>query len=239
MISDRMAEVLRSLYASGRGDPATTFAAALGTDDVTVSVVLDAGHTEQLWSSGSTGTQFAEMQRTFGEGPECDAMRSGNAVLVPGLVAVPVERWPLLLPAVAGLPVGAVFCFPLGIGAIQVGVLTALRARPGPLSAEETTDALALASALTTLFLDGEGRRDGRPGVALPPHGWQQAVVHQATGMVSVQLTVSLAAALLRLRATAFSRNQPIVELAQDIVSRRLRFNDSTSGPSEPEESRG
>ncbi|MGW1075725.1 ANTAR domain-containing protein [Streptomyces sp. NPDC002537] len=238
MISDGMAGVLRSLYAFGDADPASAFAEVLGVDDVTVSVVLDAGHTEPLWSSGR-GPDLAELQRTFGEGPEPDATRSGDVVLVPDLGAVPADRWPLLLPAVAELPAKAVFCFPLGIGAIRVGVLTAARARPGPLSGTEVTDALALASALTTLFLDGSGRGDGGLRVAHLPHGWQQAVVHQATGMVSVQLSISLAAALLRLRATAYSRDQSIVELSQEVVSRRLRFNDSTSGLSRPGESRG
>ncbi len=134
----------------------------------------------------------------------------------------------------------AVFSFPLGVGAIQVGTLTLLRARPGSLTDEQLDDALALASALTAIVLE-----DGHPALAAgalsaeSPGQWHQAVVHQATGMISVQLSVPLAEALIRLRAMAFSRDRPIVELSRDVVARRLRFSESTSGPQGPEENRG
>ncbi|MFE7117769.1 ANTAR domain-containing protein [Streptomyces sp. NPDC057654] len=243
MISDRMARVLNMLYSAGRDDPSHLFAEALDADGVTVSVTVDTGrteHTERLWSHGDIAAVFAELQTTLGEGPEIDALRGGAAVLVPNLEAVGAERWPLLLPASAGLPVAAVFSFPLGIGAIRLGALTLLRGQPRPLSAEQLDDAFALAAALTTLVLD-----DGHPALSAgalseePPGQWHQAVVHQATGMISVQLSVPLAEALVRLRAMAFSLDQPIVALSRDVVARRLRFSETTSGPQGPEENRG
>jgi len=48
--------------------------------------------------------------------------------------------------------------------------------------------------------------------------------VHQASGMVSVQLGVSVAEALIRLRAQAFAENRLVSEIGDDIVSRRFRF---------------
>ena len=51
-------------------------------------------------------------------------------------------------------------------------------------------------------------------------------VVHQAAGMASVQLGVSVADALVRLRAHAFAVNGGILELAEDVVERRFRFAD-------------
>ena len=64
----------------------------------------------------------------------------------------------------------------------------------------------------------------------LPP-GWMQpatyrAEVHQASGMISVQLNVSLAEALVRLRAHAYAQERPIAEVAADVVARRLRFEE-------------
>jgi AmiR/NasT family two-component response regulator len=50
------------------------------------------------------------------------------------------------------------------------------------------------------------------------------AIVHNAAGMVSVQLGVSVAEALVRLRAYAFSHEQPLTSVAEDVVTRRLRF---------------
>ena len=51
-------------------------------------------------------------------------------------------------------------------------------------------------------------------------------VVHQASGMVSVQLDVSLAEALVRLRSYAFGSDRLVAEVAKDVVARRLRFDD-------------
>jgi len=50
--------------------------------------------------------------------------------------------------------------------------------------------------------------------------------VHQATGMISVQLEVSLAEALVRLRAHAYANDRPLNEVAADVVARRLRLED-------------
>jgi hypothetical protein len=50
-------------------------------------------------------------------------------------------------------------------------------------------------------------------------------VVHQAAGMVSIQLDVSVGDALARLRAHAFGTNQSIAEVSREVVSRRLNFS--------------
>jgi hypothetical protein len=49
-------------------------------------------------------------------------------------------------------------------------------------------------------------------------------VVHNAAGMVSVQLGVSVAEAMLRLRAYAFGHERPLTSVAEDVVARRLSF---------------
>jgi hypothetical protein len=54
-----------------------------------------------------------------------------------------------------------------------------------------------------------------------PPH-W--AEVHQATGIVAVQLGVSLDDALVRLRARAFSDGRSLREIARDVVAHRVRL---------------
>ncbi|MGO9148798.1 MAG: ANTAR domain-containing protein [Acidimicrobiales bacterium] len=50
-------------------------------------------------------------------------------------------------------------------------------------------------------------------------------VVHQACGMVAVQLGVSLTEALIRLRAYSFANDRPIAAIAEDVVARRLHFD--------------
>lgn len=58
------------------------------------------------------------------------------------------------------------------------------------------------------------------------------AEVHQAAGMISVQLGVAVLDALVRLRAYAFSHDQAITTVARAVMERRLRFR--PDGDAEP-----
>jgi AmiR/NasT family two-component response regulator len=60
--------------------------------------------------------------------------------------------------------------------------------------------------------------------VELEALGAGRAEVHQAAGMVSVQLSVSVAEARLLLRKRAFAESRPLAALAADVVGRRVRF---------------
>lgn len=58
--------------------------------------------------------------------------------------------------------------------------------------------------------------------------------MHQAAGMVAVQLEVNVTQALIRLRAYAFGNDRPLSEVARAVVTRTLRFepDDGEEGPS-------
>ena len=56
--------------------------------------------------------------------------------------------------------------------------------------------------------------------------GIDRLVVHQATGMIAAQLGETIPNALARLRAAAFTRGCSMYDLAQDVVERRVRFDD-------------
>jgi hypothetical protein len=58
-----------------------------------------------------------------------------------------------------------------------------------------------------------------------------QFVVHQAAGMVAVQLGVDVAESTLRLRAHAFGADRLVADVARDVVARRLRFDPSDGEP--------
>lgn len=55
--------------------------------------------------------------------------------------------------------------------------------------------------------------------------------VHMATGMVAVQLGVTTAEALDRLRTFAADHHEALDEVAEAVVSRELRFHDPDPGP--------
>jgi hypothetical protein len=56
--------------------------------------------------------------------------------------------------------------------------------------------------------------------------GTDWLVVHQATGMIAAQLDETVANALARLRAAAFTGGRSMYDLAQDVVKRRVRFDE-------------
>jgi hypothetical protein len=180
------------------------------------------------WGTGGLSEMVEQLQFTLGQGPGTDCAASGVPVLAPDLFA-DAGRWPAFVPAASSLGVQAVFAFPLRIGAMHVGTMLAHRASKGPLADGGLTDAMNLAAALTVLLIgrqspDG-GRADGPVPVGREPVTYR-AEVHQATGMISVQLGVPLAEALVRLRAHAYSRDRLIADVAADVVARRLRFDD-------------
>jgi hypothetical protein len=238
MSDERMSAALALLggaseRAAGQDRAAALAAAALGVDGICAGVGTGPQGTVMAW--GETVAVAVEgLEFTLGEGPSRDAVLAGAPVLVPDLkVPDQAVRWPAFADSVAAFPVRAVFAFPLGIGAISVGVLTAYRATPGSLTDDQLANALTLADAVALLLLHRVGI-DPDPvhsrGNGLRP-GWEQpatyrADVHQATGVISVQLEVGLAEALVRLRAHAYARDRPITEIAADVLARRLRFTD-------------
>ncbi len=124
----------------------------------------------------------------------------------------------------------AIFAFPLRVGAIRVGVLDLYRDTPGLLTAVDLTDALAFGDAATVVVLDLQDHNGHGGSAALSGPIDSQAEVHQATGMITIQLGISLAEALLRLRAHAYATDQTVSAVAADVVNRRLSFDDSEPG---------
>ncbi|MER5880634.1 ANTAR domain-containing protein [Streptomyces sp. NPDC001910] len=217
-----MAEILRLLQTDDWSDAVADAAEPLGVDGISVSASSGSDVNEILWSSGALSDGFEDLQVTLGQGPGLDSLAAGTAVRIHDLTRVRPDRWPALVVEATVLGVQAVFCFPLRIGAITLGVLTLVRTTSGPLTSAQGDDASALVAALTQRVLDlGFPLLSAPEDEGLPYH---YAALHQATGMVSAQLSVSLAEALLRLRAHAYSNGLNLTDTAQDIVARRLRL---------------
>jgi hypothetical protein len=99
------------------------------------------------------------------------------------------------------------------------------RTKPGLLSDAELSGALFAADAAAVALLDRDaGGESGSPGDFATPVT-HEAQVHQATGMVKVQLDVSVEDAFLMLRARAFASGRSLADIASDVVEHRLRFS--------------
>lgn len=166
-----------------------------------------------------------ELQLSLGEGPCVDAAARGEPVLEPDLADPAVVRWPAFAQAGVEAGVLAVFAFPLHLGAIRIGVLVLYRGRAGALSADEQSLGLVLADVATQVILGLQaGAEPDRLHALLAKEPAHWAEIHQATGMVSLQLGVSLDEAFVRMRAFAFARDRSLRAVAGDIVARRVRL---------------
>lgn len=255
MAAGRVADILASLAGGG---PATGWPGQLVEEcrsstrmsGVGLAVMGPGGGGGVLAATAGEAERLEELQFTLGEGPCMDASRSGLPVLVPDLQRDPDHRWPAFTAGALGIGVLAAFTFPLRVGDMGIGVLDLYRTTRGGLTGRHVAEALAYADAATAMLLHLQDTPDVAtvpmggpcpepPGNAGPaPTGHmsdvleRRAVVHQAAGMISVQLSVDVPAALVRLRAHAYAANRSILDVAADVVARRLRFDHSDAGAS-------
>jgi GAF domain-containing protein len=205
---------------------------ALGARGAGLSLARGEGLGEPVCAVGLGVDELEELQFTLGEGPSVDAAAGRAPVLVSDLSGADSgRRWPMFTPAALHRGVRSVISVPLRAGAIHVGVLNVYRAMPGTPTQDELADLLVYADA-TMLLLMGtnDGIATSRPEITGNGFDERRAEVHQAVGMISVQLGIGVEEALVRLRAHAYAEERRLAEVARDVVERRLRFSPHTSG---------
>jgi hypothetical protein len=219
--------VLRAI-AGGDGSPPAlcgVCAATLRVAGAGLTVVAEDGPPATLCASNPLAGRIEELQYVMGEGPGVDAHAAGTSVAEPHLDAPRRVRWPLFTRSAVAAGAGALFSFPLRAGTVRLGALTLHQTRPGRLSDAQHADALALADVMLQVVVARQAGADpGALAEGLEPLATGRAEVHQAAGMISVQLSVSVAEALVRLRARAFRDGRPLADVAADVVARRIRF---------------
>lgn len=191
-----------------------------GVSGAALTLLNGTGRGESRYTTDATGGRLENLRFVLGEGPGEDALSSGAPVLVAELDSAENRlRWPLFVPAACAAGASAVFVFPLCSGVIRIGALALHRCGPGPLTATQVLDVHVLTEVILSLAVDELTRLHSDGG----------AEVHQATGMLAVQLGVSMEEALARLRGHAFAHDQPVVEVAHEVVARRLRLSPGTA----------
>ncbi|NNH72234.1 ANTAR domain-containing protein [Nocardia uniformis] len=235
----------------------------LPVTDAALTVAMPDGRWEVLGAAGATAAWFADAQAASGEGPGPDAHGSGMPVRVRRFTeALTAGRWPLLAQWSRVDRVDSISSFPLRLGAIRVGFLDLFGSSETPLDVTGYVDAMNIADVITTLLstalmppgrtagldddvlvggvppIDGVTAVDGVAvdGVALGPW-WEQPVssreIHQATGMIAVQLDCTAAVAYSRLVGHAFASGHALADIAAEVVARRLRFPPEPNGDRE------
>jgi hypothetical protein len=201
---------------------------AVDVDGAGLSMMTSAGHRGTVCATDDLARRVEDLQFALGEGPCFEAFAGGDPVLIADISVLNAEtaQWPMFTEAVAAAGVGALFAFPLLVGAIPLGALDLCRRRPEALTLIQLRAAWRIADAAANALLDvRSGNAVDLPANSAPVGASYRLEVHQATGMVSVQLAVPLDEAFLRLRAFAYARDLDINGVARDVVAGRLQLS--------------
>lgn len=189
--------------------------------------LMSARHNGPVCHSDDRSLALDELQFSLGEGPSLDAFAQQEVIVEPDLEHAELARWPVFTATALELGTRGVFALPLNAGSKCIGVLTLYHDVAGPFSPEQRADGLVVADALTRSMIETQSRNETDLLAAeLDDAASHRAEVHQASGMVAVQLGVGVADAEARLRAHAYAANRSVVDVARDVVERRLRLDD-------------
>jgi hypothetical protein len=198
----------------------TTCVYETGTDGGGVSVLSSGGTSVNVLSTDEVSAVLEDLQILLGEGPCVEATSVGRPVLVPDLddpVADQNRRWPVFASEARKAGAGAVFAFPILVGNVPLGSVDLYRRRPGPLTAKQLSSGLRAVGDMGEQML--EFTAPELPGASSYP-----MTVHQAAGMVMVQLEATIDVAMTRLRACAFAEGVTMGDLAARVIDGERRF---------------
>ncbi|MEV3853441.1 GAF and ANTAR domain-containing protein [Streptomyces sp. NPDC050095] len=189
-------------------------AEACGTDSVAVTLVDAQCNQLAAASSDQFSRAAQDLEFVLGEGPARDSVFSRGPVVASGQALN--SRWPGYGPAVEALGIGQVVAVPMVSAGECIGSLAAFDGHDRDGSSSLVTQ---VADALTRSVFLG---KDAVPGLF---GGLDfRAEVHQAAGMVAVQLGCRVVDALELVKARAFADDRDIGEVARDIVAGQLRL---------------
>jgi GAF domain-containing protein len=200
------------------------FVDTLPVSGASISMFGPDGQGSTICASDALAGRLDDLQFDLGEGPHWEVLRTRRPLLNEDLLRGGHPEWPIFGAAVVDLGVRALFAFPLRASDVTVGVVDLYRTTPGGLGDNGVATALSLAEriagpALRAAFRSAEDERP--PGATVPA---MRREVHQAIGMILVQLDTDAAEALSRLRAHAYSTGRSVHDVAREVVARELDF---------------
>lgn len=198
--------------------PFVQFLPVTGASVSTLGPLLGA---ETISASDAIAERVDEVQFDLGEGPCWDALASRSPVLEPDFAARAATTWPAFCYAIESEKIGAIFAFPLIFGPLEIGAVDLYSVEPVALTADQERQTLALSSIVSRVLLRHALKLSDS---AADTSMFSRRLIHQATGMVLVQLGISAEDAHLIIQARAFAESRSMQEIAEDVVDQRIRF---------------
>ncbi|MDJ0348198.1 GAF and ANTAR domain-containing protein [Cryobacterium sp. PH29-G1] len=208
------------------------FLSELPVNGAAVSVFGGAVPETIVCATDDLAARLDELQFDLGEGPRWDAVRSRLPVLEPRVREGAHPLWPVFHAELMHTAVAALYVFPLTLGAVDIGIVELYSTTPEALNRNERAKARVMANETAWNLLDRLLRLQETANTDPPDAEPMEAKsagsplsrreIHQATGMVLVQMNVTPTNALLLLRAHAFAHGRTVRAVASDVVARRL-----------------
>jgi hypothetical protein len=178
-----------------------------------------------IGASNDIARTLIDPQFTVGDGPAVEAVRTGTPVLAGDLTTPSADaQWPAFIPLALQLGIQSAFAFPLGVGAAQLGVVTAFHPTPIVLDPETVADAMVMATLASDAIVAMQAGKH-ELGEVFSANFTNGGDIHQAAGMVSEQLGISIVDALVRLRSHAYASNTPLSAIARRVINGQLTLD--------------
>jgi hypothetical protein len=185
----------------------------------TIQVTGDGGAGVVVASSDAQAQAIGDAGFSSGEGPGRDAFDQARPVLMSQLLEDGYARWPGFVSAVRSSGIRACFSLPLHVGAVRLGVLDLYRRQVGGLEPPQVSLALTFADLATERLLDPRPESPGGLDARLLDAIDRSSEIHQAQGMVMVDLGVDLAEAMALMRAHAFASDLSLLDVAREVLA--------------------
>jgi hypothetical protein len=206
-------------------------AGILGMDGGSLTLAYADEERVTLCATDEWSARLEDLQEVIGEGPSYDAYQERliHRLLVDGALEL---RWPLLSDAIKdGLGRCAVYAIPIKPGPQTMGVATFYQHQVSPMLIDEVEAQVLIDAVGVALVKDPDVLDDDSHAKA---ESWNsRAQVHQATGMVMAQLSISSDDSIALLRAHAYAHRQSLAGTSADIIARRLDFRTTDPDPGE------
>ncbi|MGX6607215.1 GAF and ANTAR domain-containing protein [Micromonosporaceae bacterium Da 78-11] len=193
-----------------------------GISGTAVAVLTGVDARRSVYTSDDVCARVEDAQFENGEGPCFQAFRTGIAVFVADPRDPPhLVSWPGYVPAALAAGAVAVAALPITAGGHCFAVLDLYRSTAGTFSEHEAGTAARFADAAGQALLRTAG------SAADPDQGYapdRRDTVHQAVGMVMLQIGGNRHDALARLRAHAYATDTHLDDTADEVLGRRLSF---------------
>ena len=191
-----------------------------GVDAMAVTFANAFSGLDLLLATDALAEQVAQLEFAVGQGPNTDAVSSGQPTAVDDLGSrVSTHRWPLYASEAVHAGVRAVQAYPIVFARGPLGAVGLYSRRPVRLSSEQHRHATDITELIGLALVD--------PGAGPSISVGLRMTVHQAAGMVMQQTGRSIQDALVLLRSTAFTEDRLVTDLAADVIAGRRRFGET------------